>query len=212
MTWGKQVRAPALTSCTLVRTGCTLQRLRHACKQHCQCCSLRRTCRTMKLRPAHSYSCLVLIVCTSSQLFVVVQNTEAEAHEQMSYALDHGINFLDTAEMYPVPPAKDTQARELPLACEELARLRQQCCACSYDPDSRSNGANVRKLGHAQADESLQMQGLTEKYIGNWLKSQKREDVVLASKVRAVGLVVAQSAMRARQSLSSMQHSPPTRN
>ena len=28
-----------------------------------------------------------------------VQNTEAEAHEQLSYALDSGINFLDTAEV-----------------------------------------------------------------------------------------------------------------
>ncbi len=26
------------------------------------------------------------------------QNTEAEAHEQLSYAFDHGINILDTAE------------------------------------------------------------------------------------------------------------------
>ncbi|MCX8498587.1 MAG: aldo/keto reductase, partial [Caulobacteraceae bacterium] len=32
------------------------------------------------------------------------QNTEAEGHEQMDYALDAGINFWDTAEMYSVPP------------------------------------------------------------------------------------------------------------
>lgn len=32
------------------------------------------------------------------------QNTEAEAHEQIDYALDQGVNFLDTAEMYPVTP------------------------------------------------------------------------------------------------------------
>jgi len=31
-------------------------------------------------------------------------NTEAEAHEQLDYALSHGVNFIDTAEMYPVPP------------------------------------------------------------------------------------------------------------
>lgn len=40
-----------------------------------------------------------------------VQNTEAEGHEQMSYALDRGINFWDTAEIYPVPPTADTQVR-----------------------------------------------------------------------------------------------------
>jgi aryl-alcohol dehydrogenase-like predicted oxidoreductase len=39
------------------------------------------------------------------------QNTESEAHRQLSYALDRGINFLDTAEMYPVPPDGLTQGR-----------------------------------------------------------------------------------------------------
>lgn len=37
------------------------------------------------------------------------QNTEAEGHEQMDYALDRGINFFDTAEMYAVPPKPETQ-------------------------------------------------------------------------------------------------------
>jgi len=37
------------------------------------------------------------------------QNTQAEAVEQMDYAVAEGINFFDTAEMYPVPPKADTQ-------------------------------------------------------------------------------------------------------
>ena len=37
------------------------------------------------------------------------QNSEKEAHEQLDYALDSGINFIDTAELYPVPPKKETQ-------------------------------------------------------------------------------------------------------
>ena len=37
------------------------------------------------------------------------QNTEKEAHEQLDYALEHGVNFIDTAEMYPVPPNSKTQ-------------------------------------------------------------------------------------------------------
>lgn len=37
------------------------------------------------------------------------QNTEAEAHEQMDYALGQGINFWDTAEMYASPPRPETQ-------------------------------------------------------------------------------------------------------
>jgi aryl-alcohol dehydrogenase-like predicted oxidoreductase len=39
------------------------------------------------------------------------QNSEAQAHEQISYALDRGINMLDAAEMYPVPPKAETQGR-----------------------------------------------------------------------------------------------------
>ena len=31
------------------------------------------------------------------------QNSETEAHQQLDYALAHGINFIDSAEMYPVP-------------------------------------------------------------------------------------------------------------
>lgn len=40
-----------------------------------------------------------------------VQNSEAEAHEQMDYAIATGVNFFDTAEMYPVPPTGETQGR-----------------------------------------------------------------------------------------------------
>ena len=39
------------------------------------------------------------------------QNTEAQAHEQLDYALSRGINFIDTAEMYPVPGKAKTQGR-----------------------------------------------------------------------------------------------------
>lgn len=39
------------------------------------------------------------------------QNTEAEAHAQLDYALGRGINLIDTAEMYPVPPRAETQGR-----------------------------------------------------------------------------------------------------
>ena len=36
------------------------------------------------------------------------QNTEAEAFEQMDYAFEQGVNFIDVAEMYPVPPKAET--------------------------------------------------------------------------------------------------------
>ncbi len=37
------------------------------------------------------------------------QNTEAEGHEQLDYALDQGINFIDTAELYAVPSNENNQ-------------------------------------------------------------------------------------------------------
>lgn len=39
------------------------------------------------------------------------QNTQAEAHAQLDFALEKGINFFDTAEMYPVPPKAETFTR-----------------------------------------------------------------------------------------------------
>jgi aryl-alcohol dehydrogenase-like predicted oxidoreductase len=62
------------------------------------------------------------------------QNTKAEAHEQLNYALSQGVNFIDTAEMYSVPGRQETQ-------------------------------------------------GDTERFIGAWMKDQKREDLVLATKI-----------------------------
>jgi aryl-alcohol dehydrogenase-like predicted oxidoreductase len=63
------------------------------------------------------------------------QNTESEAHEQLDYAIDEGINFIDTAEMYPIAARQETL-------------------------------------------------GLTEKYIGTWLKKTgNRDQIVLATKI-----------------------------
>lgn len=62
------------------------------------------------------------------------QNTEADAHSQLNYALEQGINFVDTAEMYPVPSRAETYTR-------------------------------------------------TETIVGNWLKNQTRDKLILATKV-----------------------------
>ncbi|MDA9557676.1 aldo/keto reductase [Vibrio sp.] len=40
-----------------------------------------------------------------------LQNTQQEAEEQIEYSLDQGINFIDTAEMYAVPPSPDTYGK-----------------------------------------------------------------------------------------------------
>jgi len=39
------------------------------------------------------------------------QNTEAEGHAQLDYAFDKGVNFIDTAELYPVPAEASTSGR-----------------------------------------------------------------------------------------------------
>jgi aryl-alcohol dehydrogenase-like predicted oxidoreductase len=46
-------------------------------------------------------------VCLGTMTFGE-QNTESEAHEQLSYAVSQGINFIDTAEMYPIAARKET--------------------------------------------------------------------------------------------------------
>ncbi|MCM0594319.1 MAG: NADP(H)-dependent aldo-keto reductase [Gloeotrichia echinulata IR180] len=66
------------------------------------------------------------------------QNTIEEAHQQLDYAVAQGINFLDTAEMYPVPPRGETQ-------------------------------------------------GKTEAYIGEWLKKQQRDKLIVATKIAGPG-------------------------
>lgn len=48
------------------------------------------------------------LICLGTMTFGE-QNTEAEAHQQMDMALEHGINFFDTAELYAVPPKAETQ-------------------------------------------------------------------------------------------------------
>ena len=46
-------------------------------------------------------------VCLGSMTWGL-QNTQADADEQIAYALANGVNFIDTAEMYAVPPSADT--------------------------------------------------------------------------------------------------------
>lgn len=66
------------------------------------------------------------------------QNTEAQGHAQLDYAVQQGVNFIDTAELYPVPATAETSGR-------------------------------------------------TSQIIGSWLKHQKREDLVIASKIAGTG-------------------------
>ena len=39
------------------------------------------------------------------------QNSETEGHTQLDYALEQGVNFIDTAELYPTPATAETQGK-----------------------------------------------------------------------------------------------------
>lgn len=54
------------------------------------------------------------------------QNSEAEAHAQIAQALDAGVNLIDAAEMYPVPPRAETQGRTETILGNWLARNRSR--------------------------------------------------------------------------------------
>jgi aryl-alcohol dehydrogenase-like predicted oxidoreductase len=62
----------------------------------------------MKMNKLGRTDLAVSRVCLGTMTFGQ-QNTEADAHSQLDYALERGINFVDTAEMYPVPPSAETQ-------------------------------------------------------------------------------------------------------
>ncbi len=61
----------------------------------------------MKYRHLGKTSVKVSEICLGTMTWGE-QNTEAEACEQLDYAVDQGINFIDTAEMYAVPPRAET--------------------------------------------------------------------------------------------------------
>lgn len=63
----------------------------------------------------------VSTVCLGTMTFGE-QNSEADGHAQLDRARDAGINFIDTAEMYPVPPNAGTQGRTETIVGNWLAR------------------------------------------------------------------------------------------
>lgn len=65
----------------------------------------------MKTRKIGESDLEVPVICLGTMTWGQ-QNTEAEAHEQLDYAVEErGLTFLDTAEMYPVPPETEKQGR-----------------------------------------------------------------------------------------------------
>ena len=63
---------------------------------------------TMKYKPLSNTGLKLSVIGLGTMNFGQ-QVDETEAHEQLDYAVGHGVNFIDTAEMYPVPPEKEKQ-------------------------------------------------------------------------------------------------------
>ena len=59
----------------------------------------------MKFKKLGNSELKVSLICLGTMTWGE-QNTQEEAFEQMDYALDQGINFFDTAEMYAIPPSE----------------------------------------------------------------------------------------------------------
>lgn len=75
------------------------------------------------------------------------QNSEADAHAQLDYAVQRGINLIDTAEMYPVPPRPETQGRtEQYIGSWLKARGNREklIIASKVAGPSRGNDASIR--------------------------------------------------------------------
>ena len=64
----------------------------------------------MQYQPLGQSDLNVSRICLGTMTFGQ-QNSEAEAHQQLDYALAQGVNFIDAAEMYPVPTNAETQGR-----------------------------------------------------------------------------------------------------
>ena len=62
----------------------------------------------MKFKPLSNTGILLPEICLGTMTFGE-QNTQNEAFQQLDYALERGLYFWDTAEMYPVPPKPETQ-------------------------------------------------------------------------------------------------------
>ncbi len=76
------------------------------------------------------------------------QNTEAEGHAQLDRAMERGINFIDTAEMYAIPPKAETQgSTERIIGTWLAARGRRDRVVLASKVSGRSGSAWLRPDG-----------------------------------------------------------------
>jgi aryl-alcohol dehydrogenase-like predicted oxidoreductase len=104
----------------------------------------------MQYRQLGSSDLKVSSVCLGTMTYGD-QNTQAEAHEQLDYALAKGINFIDTAEMYPVPPKAETFTRTETIIGHWLKNQMRDKIILGSKVAGRNRGLNYIRGG----DDSL---------------------------------------------------------
>lgn len=75
------------------------------------------------------------------------QNSEADAHAQLDYAVSQGINLIDVAEMYPVPPRPETQGLTETYVGNWLAKRGNReklVLASKVSGPARNNDSSIR--------------------------------------------------------------------
>ena len=92
------------------------------------------------------------------------QNTEAEGHAQMDYAMERGVTFWDTAEMYSVPPRPETQGnteRIIGTWFKKTGRrdeviLASKICGMSQNTWTRDTDVKFTRQTREQVDEAVE--------------------------------------------------------
>ena len=99
----------------------------------------------MQLKPLANTGILVPEICLGTMTFGE-QNTQAEAFQQLEYALDQGLFFWDTAEMYPVPPKPETQGATETILGNWIAKRgnRDQLFIASKIAGPSQGGSHIR--------------------------------------------------------------------
>lgn len=99
----------------------------------------------MQLKPLANTGILVPEICLGTMTFGE-QNTQAEAFQQLEYALDQGLFFWDTAEMYPVPPKPETQGATETILGNWIAQRgkRDQLFIASKIAGPSQGGSHIR--------------------------------------------------------------------
>ncbi|GGD22491.1 oxidoreductase [Hyunsoonleella pacifica] len=81
------------------------------------------------------------------------QNTEAEGHKQLDYAFEKGVNFIDTAELYPVPASPETQGKTSEIIGSWLKKIgnRDKVVLASKIAGNGDYTAHIRTTGFSKS-------------------------------------------------------------